>query len=213
MKRALIILSSALTTATLWAQTAPIVNQQAPGYTYTNPYTQNTPGYNNSGQSGMTFSNRNGMTFSVDQLATSLKSLQASLDQALPALTAFNESFVAANGNSNLGGTISNLLSGVLHRNNNQNNNTGGSAAINNLLTALRQNSNGATTPNANSTRDLETLQSQLTSAQQSLQNLGVAATGYSSQGSQVISTPRYPNYGNAPQTNGYGAPITPTGR
>lgn len=198
----------------VWAQNAPILNPpQGQGYTYTNPYTSGSAGYNNPyGQSSMTFSNRSGAMFSIDQLAAQMKAVQAAVDQALPTLAAFNEDFVAGNpgANSSLGGTLSNLLSGVLRQNNN-NNSPGASTPVINLMTALRQNSKGVIPSSANVPRDLQSLQTELTSVQQIFQNLGVVGGIYSSPGSQVISSPGYPAYGNAPATNNYN--YTPTGR
>ena len=178
------------------------------GYAYTNRYLPNQPPANN--QAGATFM-MNGQTYSVDQLASQLQNLQSAVDQALPALAAFNADFISGNtaGNTSVGNTLSNLLSDVLHRNASQ----ASSPAITKLVAALQGQPNGAAPAAvpANTTRNLVTLQSELNPLPQLFQSLGMRPTTTPNP-SQVISSPAYPGYGNA-QTNGYRTPYAPTGR
>lgn len=203
---------------------APVTPPPAqPGYggiPYTNQYVPSARrgyGANSYNQPGTTFS-FNGQTYSVNQLASQLQNLQSAVEQALPALAAFNANFVTrtANGNPSIGGTISNLLSDVLHRNASQ-----GSPAITNLVAALQSPQSGApsapVTVTSATTQDLVTLQNDLNPLPQLFQGLGMRP-GLATGPSQVISSPgypgvpRYPGYGNA-QTNGYPNRYAPTGR
>lgn len=190
----------------------------ASGYGYQNNNQNNRYGQpgtyqnNNYAQGGMTFSNRNGQTFSVDQLAGQLRNLENDVQQALPALTAFNETFVTGTSGSSaggLGGALSNLVSGVLNRNSSQ----ASSPALSNLVAALHSqgnyNSQNPVTVSQNTPRDLTTLQDDLNRLPPVFQSLGVTASASSPPSpSQVISSPN--RYGNTYQTN---QPYPPTGR
>jgi len=72
-----------------------------------------------------TFTDHAGKTYTVTQLAEQLQSLRATIDQSLPVLTAFNETYFEFHRNSDksLGGKLSGVLSGVLNRNTSQNQN------------------------------------------------------------------------------------------
>src|SRR3954471_24145982 len=73
---------------------------------------------------GLTFTNKQGQNFSVDQLANELKTLRSTIDQTMPMLLAFNESYsnnISSDGT--LTGKISGLLSGALKRNESATNN------------------------------------------------------------------------------------------
>lgn len=193
---------------------APPPQSSYGGYAYTNRYMPNQSAATTANpQGGMTFT-LNGQTYSVDQLASQLQNLQRAVDQALPALAAFNANYISGNaaGNPSLGGTISNLLSDVLHRNNS----TQMSPAIGNLVAALQGQPNGSAPAtaavNANTTRNLVTLQSDLNPLPQLFQGLGMRP-GTAPNPSQVISSPAYPGYGSNVRTNGYRSPYAPTGR
>ena len=85
--------------------------------------------------SGMTFTNTSGQTFSIEQLANQLSSLRSAVDQTLPVLIAFNESYSnSATGTQTVAGKLSNLLSGALNRNSASSNTNQANGQWNNLL-------------------------------------------------------------------------------
>jgi hypothetical protein len=151
---------------------------------------------------GVTFTNKTGTAFSVEQLANQLKTLQTSIDQTLPVLTAFNENFVSGADGATIGGALSNLVTSVLRKNNTP---SSGQipAAVTSLIAAMRGQGNaGATSVPANATKDLVTLQNDLQPIPGLLQDLNPSGTGANP--SQVISSPA---------TNGAPRTLAPTGR
>ena len=80
---------------------ASVVSVRAQTASSSTPTTVNQPRANYNSQlntstgSSITFSNSNGQTFTVDQLANQLKALRTAVDQTLPTLTAFNQSSAA----------------------------------------------------------------------------------------------------------------------
>jgi hypothetical protein len=168
-------------------------------------------GANQIGSSGLTFTNHSGQSFSVDQLATQLRTLRTDVDQALPSITAFNESYPASStGNNSLGGKLSSLISQATGRTGSSNSQT--SSTLSNVVTALHglvsTNSSAAgTTFTANTLKDLVTLQDHLQAIAPILQELNIGTSAGTSAGSQVISSSPYG------ATNQNNRPLTPTGR
>jgi hypothetical protein len=160
---------------------------------------------------GSTFSNRLGQSFSTESLVAQLQNLRSVVDQTLPLIAAFNESYsnsAAPATRPTVGGALSGIVSDVLRRN--ESNQQGYSGAQNtfgttNLLTVLRglltTNANGtAGAPPANA-QDLLALQASLQPVAAILQRLNVAP---------AMAQPN-PGYYNAPAPpNGT---LTPTGR
>jgi hypothetical protein len=152
--------------------------------TNTSASTAPTTGTSSTAASGLAFTNKQGQSFSVDQLANELKTLRSTIDQTMPMLQAFNESYsnnVASDGT--LTGKISGLLSGALKRNesatNNNNGSTQNSGRYSDVVGALqgllsKNNPNSSTPISANTIRDLETLYGQLQPVSGTLQNLNV---------------------------------------
>lgn len=220
MKTAAFILTLTLSAIPAFAQnnTVPATqpNQQPNSYNTqpANTGTYNT-NYNNNNvngqapinvpQGGIMFSNKSGTVFSVDQLANQLRNLQSSIDQTLPALTAFNESFTGNSGES-IGGALSNLVTSVLKKNNNTSS-TQIPAAVTSLISAMRGQGNvGSTSIPANATKDLITLQNDLQPITGIFQDLNPG--GATANPSQIISSPA-----NAATTNGTPRNLAPTGR
>jgi hypothetical protein len=166
----------------------------------------NAGGFNTNqlGISGLTFSNRTGQVFSPDDLAMQLQNLRSAVDQSLPILSAFNEHYSnsVAGRRQTVAGTLSGIVSDVLHRNQTTNPNTTGnqsSFGASNLLSILHglmnTNSTGAAGSPPSNTQDLIVLQDELQLVASSLQRLNVS----------VIS-----NQFTTPYNNGN---LTPTGR
>ncbi len=133
--------------------------------------------------SGMTFTNTSGQTFSIEQLANQLSSLRSAVDQTLPVLIAFNESYSnSATGTQTVAGKLSNLLSGALNRNSSSTSSTNqANGQWNNLLGGLQKllnrNSNtNSETFNPTTVRDLGTLQTELQPVASTLQTLNVTS-------------------------------------
>src|SRR5256885_6450726 len=129
----------------------------------------------------LTFTNKEGRSYTVDQLANELKTLRASVEQAMPMLQAFNESYSnSATGDRSLTGRLSGLLSGALNRNQNTNTaeQSSGSGRYADLVGALQgvlaRNNPNSPPISANTIRDLETLYGQLQPVNTTLQNLNV---------------------------------------
>ena len=167
---------------------------------------------------GLTFSNRLGQTFSADDLATKLQSLRSAVDQALPALTAFNENYsnnVVTGSRPSVGGALSGLVSDVLHKNQSAGQNSpnaqGGTFSASNVLSVLRgllnTNSVGASGSTPGNAQDLIALQSDLQPVLAVLQrlNVGPSINPISTPNPNPNTTPAQPQYPN-------GA-LTPTGR
>ena len=185
-------------------------NNGQPGNYNRNPssgYNQNNNGNYQSGNSGYStqpggilFSNQSGQTYSTHDLAFQLQNLRAAIDQALPALSAFNESYSNMNngGKQTVGGALSGIVADVLHRNQGQTG-AGQSLSTSNLLSALQ----GVLHPNTSTSssnsnpdpQDLITLQNDLQPVISVLQRLNVNPAFNRGSG-------QYPNSG-----------ITPTGR
>lgn len=210
MKRAVFILSLALGAVSVFAQNNPVVQQQPNNYNNqpANAGTYNTnvstPAPVNVPQ-GVTFTNKTGTAYSVEQLANQLRTLQTSVDQTLPVLSAFNENFISGSDGASIGGALSNLVTSVLRKNNTS---SSGQipAAVTSLIAAMRGQSGGAISVPANATKDLATLQNDLQPIPGLLQDLNPGGT--SPNPSQIISSPA-----NAATTNGVPRNLAPTGR
>ncbi|HSU56367.1 MAG TPA: hypothetical protein VLT36_20070 [Candidatus Dormibacteraeota bacterium] len=203
MKTTFLILTGIALTASGWAQTS--TNYYSTNQTSTTYGQQPVQGNINS------FTNQAGTSFTVDQLANGIRDLKKAVDETLPALTAFNQTFSpsTASGHESIAGAISNLVSGALNKNSNQNNQAATSAQASAAVTALltRLGSSDAQIANQTAPKDLTKLQSDLQPVAPLLSDLmGGTATAPGS--SQVISSPRYPNY----NSNQISRPLTPTG-
>jgi hypothetical protein len=167
------------------------------------------------GTGGLTYSNRLGQTFSADELASNLQALRAAIDQALPALAAFNEHYSNSltAGKQTVGGTLSGIVSDVLHKNQTagqSSTTTQTSLNTSNLLSVLGGllNKNSTVTSGSGSTpgnaQDLVALQNDLQPVLAVLQRLNVGPSV------NPVSTPN--PTGVTPQTYPNGS-LTPTGR
>lgn len=150
---------------------------------------------------GLTFTNQSGQVLSVEQLATQLQSLRASVERTLPLLTQFNQQAGATNG---LAGAISGLLSGVLGKDSRHNagdSTTSGGQRLTNVLSALgalvSTNSQGGVSIDPETVRSLAALQRDLQPVADALRNLNLSATN------QASGSPDPANAGG----------VTPTGR
>ena len=180
-------------------------NNGQPGNYNPNPssgYNQNSgnsqsgsTGYNTQ-PGGILFSNQSGQAYSTQDLASQLQNLRAAIDQALPALSAFNQSYSNMNngGKQTVGGALSGIASDLLHRNQ--------GSTTSNLLSALQgvlqpksSTSLSTATPNTPNPQDLVALQNDLQPVISVLQRLNVNPA---------------PNPSSAPYPNGG---VTPTGR
>jgi hypothetical protein len=140
---------------------------------------------NRFGLGGLTFTNRSGVVYSADQMAAQMQNLRNAVDQTLPVLTAFNETYSNAGSSQTLSGTLSGLLSGVLNRNSGQATNSTGTSQTSSQLTnlvagvqrLLTTNSTGSASINANTMRDLVALQTQLQSVDATLRTLNVSGS------------------------------------
>jgi hypothetical protein len=88
-----------------------------------------TSGASTAAAANLTFTNSAGKSYTVDNLATQLQRLQQAVDETLPVLTAFNETFGATNtttvtGSRTLVGSLSNAVAGVWQRRSNRDTNT-----------------------------------------------------------------------------------------
>src|SRR5207237_10210724 len=73
---------------------------------------------NQSAAANLTFTNAQGQSYTVAQLAEQLKTLRATVEQAVPMISAFNETYSnSPSGDKTLTGRISGLLSGAINRN------------------------------------------------------------------------------------------------
>lgn len=184
-------------------------NNSQPGNYNRNPasvYNQNSGNYptGNTGYNtqpgGILFSNQAGQAYSTHDLAFQLQNLRSAIDQALPALSAFNESYSNMNngGKQTVGGALSGIVSDVLHRNQGQTG-AGQSLTTSNLLSALQgvlhPNNSTSTSNSTPNPQDLIALQNDLQPVISVLERLNVNPSFNRG------STP-YPNSG-----------VTPTGR
>jgi hypothetical protein len=216
MKRTLLF--SALMAA-IYGGSAPAQTTPAPGSVITAPGSQTTPGSQTApGQpssSFLTFTNPAGGSFSIDQLDSQLRNLQATVEQALPMLTAFNNQFGGSTGSQSIGS----VLSRVFNRDGDasQSQGTSGNTATNWLsaLGGLITGNTNASSGGLNQTTlaQLSTLQKQLQPVAQTLQslNLGTAA-GQSPAGTISSRTPASTNRFTG-STNLNNGPLAPTGR
>jgi hypothetical protein len=214
-----IILLLALTPVALFAQ-----NQTTPsgsGSIYRNP-SRNTSLTNDSssaaananltttspssGSSGVILTNKQGQTFTVEDLATELRTLRTTVDQTMPMLSAFNEIYSnSANADKSLTGKLSGVLSGALNRNQNTNNaadtNSSKYANVVKELEGLLSKNNGASTPiSADTIRELGTLQSQLQPVASTLQTLKVdTGSSVTNNASALTPTGRTSGNGSTP--------------
>ena len=194
MKTALSLLAALFAAIFTQAQTPPGTISRSPTEPITSPET------NHFSLGNLSFTNRSGTAYSADQLAAQLQNLRNAVDQTLPVLTAFNETFSNVDSAKTLSGTLSGLLSGVLNRSANQNTNAPGQASsqLTNLVAGLQRllttNATGSVSINANTLRDLVSLQSQLQPVETTLRSLNV--------GGSLTNFPGVPN-----------DRLTPTGR
>lgn len=143
--------------------------------------------------------NQSGQTFTVQQLANQLQNLRVAVDQTLPMLSEFNQRLGASS--QSLGGAISGLLSGALHKNGNQSPSTTSTSGqeITNLLAALgslvNTNSQAPAVPQ-DTARNLATLQKDLQPVAEVMRTMNFGTT----------------NQSTIPQANAPGT-LTPTGR
>jgi hypothetical protein len=139
--------------------------------------TQSTP--------GNSFTNRSGSSFSTAQLGSQLQQLRSLVEQTLPVLVGYTEtvSNTAGTANRSVGGTVTDLLSGVLNRRGNQQNTTAGNNVfsgtnvVNVLQGLLNTNANNTTAVNTTALKDLGDLQSQLQAINSTLQRLNITGT------------------------------------
>jgi hypothetical protein len=164
------------------------------------PATRANSSTNEAGIGGLNFTNRSGTSYTVNELATQLRNLRSDVDQVLPILTAFNESFSGSSVNStqSIGGAISGILSGALKHNSADDG--ASSLRSSNILAVLQgllgTNAAASSPISANTLRDLSTLQTQLQPVATTLQTLNVTGSLTNSPGT--------------PQRNPI---LTPTGR
>ncbi len=143
--------------------------------------TPTTPTYNAAGQGNLTFTNNFGAVYSVNQLAGQLQALRQAVDQTLPMLGAFTQTYSNSlpAGQGTLGGAISGILSGVLNRNNT--NAAPSSTQGTNLLAVLQQmlttNAPPSTPVNPTKFQDVVALQQRLQTIPPLLQTLNVGST------------------------------------
>lgn len=173
------------------------------GYNQSGGYNSTRSGAYNPNQSpvgGVLFSNRTGQAYSAQDLAAQLQNLRSAIDQTLPILSAFNESYSNSNnsGRETVGGALSGIVSDVLHRNQSSGQSYAGqSSTTSNLLAALhgllsKNNSSAAAPASTPNPQDLVSLQSDLEPVLSVLQKLNVNGS------SNQITAP-YPNGGFAP--------------
>ena len=190
----------------MMAQTAPVQTPQ----NLAGPGSINT---NELGIGGLTFTNRTGQTFSPDELASQLQNLRSAIDQALPVLSAFNENYSnsVSGGKQTIGGTLSGIVSDVLHRNQGASQNATAnqsSLGATNLLAILHNllntnSSNGAVGAAPGTSQDLVALQNGLQPVATILQRLTLSS------GSSLPTTP----LSNGSTAQPYNGNLTPTGR
>jgi hypothetical protein len=193
MKKIIVLLIAFTGSVYLWAQTPPPGTLSHPAGV-TNPPTPPTPGSmtNQFGASNLSFTNSAGGVYSVDQLASQLQSLRATVDQTLPMISAFTQNYSnSIGGPTTVGGAISGILSRVLKETNAP---SASAQNATNLLMgldqSLRRNAAGAAQSPIQA-QDLAALQQQLQSMPALLQRLHLgAATNQLAAPSGVISQP-----------------------
>jgi hypothetical protein len=134
---------------------------------------------------GSLFTNRTGTVYSTDQLGAQLQKLRNNIEQTLPMLIAYTESVSnsQSSGSRSLGGTVTEILSGVLNRRNSGTNTGSGNLLSGTNIVGVLQ---GLLTTNTTSTsssvnaaalKDLADLQTELQAANSKLQGLNVPGT------------------------------------
>jgi hypothetical protein len=206
INKSLLVSALCLCATLAFAQTAPVQTPQ--NYTY-----PNNPNNSQQGAGGILFSNQTGQSFSPNQLAAQLQNLRDAVDQTLPLLAAFNQSYSNSvnGGRQTVGGALSGIVSDVLHRNQSSSQTSAGNQSAlsaTNLLSMLHgllnTNSNGATGAAPANAEDLKALQADLQPVVTILQRLNVSPN---------------PNPAGMPYNNGtatvppYNQGISPTGR
>ena len=185
--------------AVLFACTLISVSSLAQSAINSAPATPEQTTTNLSGAGTETFNNQAGQSFSVDQLASQLQNLRTAVEQTLPPLAAFNQNH-SNSANSDLGGTVSGLLSRATGHNPQTNTAPSQSSlTVSNLVGALANllntNHTGRTTVPQNTISDLVALQNSLQPVVTILDRLNVSSLS----------------------TNQFGTPnnnrLTPTGR
>lgn len=216
MKRVSLFSMAMLATTAAWAaQPSQVISSPAP-----QPSTGNTNQSTPSGQAtpsglgNLSFTNSSGTVYTMDQLAVQLQKLRGSVEQTLPMLSAFTQTFsnAAPGGASSIAGAISSILSEALNRNSGQTQNVAGTSGqtttrTNSLMAVLQglmnTNATGSAALNPNTVQDLVTLQEDLQPVTSILQNLNVS-TNLNQTTSPTTTT------GNPKPHNGG---LTPTGR
>src|ERR1051326_8754576 len=106
--KALVFWTAALVTVSSLAQPSPA----APESTQTTV----TAVTNQVATTGTMFTNAAGQSYSAEQLAEQLRTLRSSVEQTLPVLSAFTESYSNSQAGKSLTGKLSDLVSGALNR-------------------------------------------------------------------------------------------------
>jgi len=195
-----VIVLSVLFAFTLHAQnqTPPDSISRAPGENLSTRNTNNLSSASASRSgSNLTFTNRQGEPYTVEQLANELRSLRSAVEQALPMLNAFNETYSnSVAGDQSLTGKLTGLLSDTITRNQGAATNSSGqsspgfAAVVAALQTLLNTNkSNAGTVPlNPQTLRELPALQAQLESVASTLQKLNVDISSTSTNQNRVLT-------------------------
>jgi hypothetical protein len=119
------------------------------------------------GAGNLSFTNRAGTVYSVNQLAGQLQSLHSAIEQALPMITAFTETYSnSMGGQQSMAGKLSGILSGVLNRNTTNSTVNQNAPPSNNVVGTiehlLNTNSPAAAPVNTNAFQDLVALENYL---------------------------------------------------
>lgn len=180
----LVVFSSAVLTLTAFGQDQSSQAGTGNRISTTNSSSATSASASATGAAALSFTNKQGQSFSVDQLADQLKNLRSTVDQMMPMLQAFNETYSnSVSGEKTLTGRLSGLLSDSLRRNESatnggnsvSNQNSGRYGNVVDALQGLLSKNNPNSPPiNANTVRDLETLYGQLQPVSSTLQNLNV---------------------------------------
>lgn len=184
MKGLVIVLVALFGSLVGYGQNQPpgTISQPSPATPDTNQSSQPSP-TNLLSQSNLTFTNSAGAVFSVDQMAGQLQNLRQAVEQTLPMLTAFTQTYsnAATTGKGTLGGAISGILSDVLKRDTNAASSGQGSSQKTNLMAVLQQllttNAPASTPVNPGTFQDLIALQKRLQPIPSLLETLNVGGT------------------------------------
>ncbi|HWQ91730.1 MAG TPA: hypothetical protein VN673_08665 [Clostridia bacterium] len=189
MKRAVFVLSSAMVLAGALAQDRDVISSppERKGVT--------------AGES-LAFTNSAGQTYTLQELASELKNLRAAVEQAVPVISAFNQTHAGGvtNENLSLGGAIGEVLGALGREDSGANDATGSSRKGTNVVSVLEgllgTNAPGTLSADERTLRELVTLEKNLKPVDEALEKLNVAAE---------------PSVKDREQQNQ--APLTPTGR